>query len=101
MMRDGKLKQSCYVPSSSAEVIGNNLDLVTEILLRVPAKPLLKFKCVSKQWLSLISDPKFCVSHTHHQPPTAPSALFLLNYLASSPQLIVPLKNEPMPITIP
>lgn len=101
MMRDGKLKQSCYVPSSSAEVIGNNLDLVTEILLRVPAKPLLKFKCVSKQWLSLISDPKFCASHTHHQPPTAPSALFLLNYLASSPQLIVPLKNEPMPITTP
>jgi len=101
MMRDGKLKQSCYVPSSSAEVIGNNLDLVTEILLRVPAKPLLKFKCVSKQWLSLISDPKFCASYTHHQPPAAPSALFLLNYLASSPQLIVPLKNELMPITMP
>ncbi|KAK9931542.1 hypothetical protein M0R45_018816 [Rubus argutus] len=34
-------------------------DLIIEILLRLPVKSLLRFKCVSKQWLSLISDPHF------------------------------------------
>jgi hypothetical protein len=47
--------------SSSAETIGSNQDILTEILLRMPAKPLLKFKRVSKQWLSSISDPAFSV----------------------------------------
>ncbi|KAE8659320.1 hypothetical protein F3Y22_tig00116962pilonHSYRG00063 [Hibiscus syriacus] len=51
----------------SAEEIGNNHDLLTQLLLRLPTKSLLKFKCVSKQWLSLISDPQFCLSHTRHQ----------------------------------
>ncbi|XP_050373077.1 F-box protein At5g07610-like [Argentina anserina] len=34
-------------------------DLLTDILLRLPAKSLLRFKCVSKHWLSLISSPQF------------------------------------------
>ncbi|KAL6194580.1 hypothetical protein ACLB2K_035662 [Fragaria x ananassa] len=34
-------------------------DLLTDILLRLPIKSLLRFKCVSKQWLSLISSPQF------------------------------------------
>ncbi|CAH9107710.1 unnamed protein product [Cuscuta europaea] len=34
-------------------------DLITEILSRLPAKPLIRFKCVSKRWNSLISDPAF------------------------------------------
>ncbi|KAF1877663.1 hypothetical protein Lal_00040381 [Lupinus albus] len=38
--------------------------LVHEILLRLPVKSLLRFKCVSKQWLALISEPNFCHSHT-------------------------------------
>ncbi|EEF44178.1 ubiquitin-protein ligase, putative [Ricinus communis] len=34
-------------------------DLIVEILSRVPVKPLLRFKCVSKSWNSIISDPRF------------------------------------------
>ncbi|CAH9143302.1 unnamed protein product [Cuscuta epithymum] len=36
-------------------------DLITEILSRLPTKPLIRFKCVSKRWNSLISDPKFAI----------------------------------------
>ncbi|KAG2332316.1 hypothetical protein Bca52824_003496 [Brassica carinata] len=36
------------------------LDLMVEILIRLPGKYLARFKCVSKQWSSLISSRYFC-----------------------------------------
>lgn len=50
-------------PSLIEKILGNE-DLLMEILLRVPAKSLVKLKCVSKHWLSLISDLKFCYKHS-------------------------------------
>ncbi|KAJ6397636.1 hypothetical protein OIU77_018616 [Salix suchowensis] len=79
-MSDSRFKQSRSVPSSAAEVIGNNLDLVTEILLR------------TLNFVPLI------LTTNHQQLPPLSS---WSTTLASSPQLIVPLKNEPMPITMP
>ena len=38
-------------------------ELIIQILLRLPVKSLLRFKCVSKSWLSLITDPHFAKSH--------------------------------------
>ncbi|KAG5051146.1 hypothetical protein JHK87_003344 [Glycine soja] len=38
-------------------------ELVIEILLRLPVKSLVRFKCVCRLWLSLISDPSFAISH--------------------------------------
>ncbi|KAL8488309.1 hypothetical protein ACS0TY_024548 [Phlomoides rotata] len=38
-------------------------DMIINILLRLPVKSLGKFKCVSKQWLELISDAHFISMH--------------------------------------
>ncbi|XP_050211832.1 putative F-box protein At3g16210 [Mercurialis annua] len=53
---------------SSVSKVAEIEELLIEILLRVPPKPLTKFKCVSKQWLSLISDSKFCHSYARISP---------------------------------
>ncbi|KAH0926852.1 hypothetical protein HID58_019108 [Brassica napus] len=37
-------------------------DLISEILLRLPAKSVAKFRCVSKLWLSITTDPCFIKS---------------------------------------
>ncbi|KAL4353526.1 hypothetical protein GQ457_06G037880 [Hibiscus cannabinus] len=55
-------------------MIGYNKDLLTEILVHLPTKSLLRFKVVS---MSIISCNKFCLAHTlsfvHHpqMPPTS------------------------------
>ncbi|PHT27722.1 hypothetical protein CQW23_32674 [Capsicum baccatum] len=38
-------------------------DLANEILLSLPVKSLLRFKCVCKKWCALIEDPKFTIEH--------------------------------------
>lgn len=38
-------------------------DIITNILSRLPVKSLLRFKCVSPLWKSLISDPHFARTH--------------------------------------
>jgi hypothetical protein len=45
--RMAKMKETLYLPSK----------LIIQILLRLPVKSLLCFKCVCKSWFSLISDP--------------------------------------------
>ncbi|XP_022748449.1 F-box protein At5g07610-like [Durio zibethinus] len=82
---------------NSAEKIGNSQDILTHLLLRLPTKSLLKFKCVSKQWLSTISNPQFCLSHTRHRQHNGflePTALLLKPYLTANLEFdMVPLKH--------
>ncbi|KAK9949275.1 hypothetical protein M0R45_004808 [Rubus argutus] len=37
-------------------------DIIVQILYRLPVKPLIRFRCVSKRWTSIISDPQFAKS---------------------------------------
>ncbi|XWS58599.1 hypothetical protein CRYUN_Cryun08bG0048400 [Craigia yunnanensis] len=86
--------------SSAADAIASNQDLLIEILLRIPAKPLLKFISVSKQWLSLISSSQFCLSHAHRHRDnaslTAAALLFHCGTCHNPPGgfYIIPLKNQ-------
>ncbi|CAH9130189.1 unnamed protein product [Cuscuta epithymum] len=41
-------------------------DIILEILKRLPAKSLMRFKCVSKGWLNMILHPFFIESHQNH-----------------------------------
>ncbi|CAN6222693.1 unnamed protein product [Urochloa humidicola] len=44
-------------------------DVLYEILLRVPATPLCRFRAVSQSWCSLLSDdPHFAAAHTARHP---------------------------------
>ncbi|KEH37761.1 putative F-box domain-containing protein [Medicago truncatula] len=50
---DGLLHRQPFLPD----------ELVFEILSRLPVKSLLQYKCVSKSWKTLISDPQFTQTH--------------------------------------
>lgn len=60
---------------SPAQVIASDDILLSELLLGLPVKSLLKFKCVCKRWLSLISDPRF--SRRKYLKSNAISALYV------------------------
>ncbi|CAL5321991.1 unnamed protein product [Camellia sinensis] len=62
--------------SSVQKVIGND-DLLKQILVRLPAKPLFSFKAVSHRWLSLISDPYLMRDWIA---PKSPSAFYYRRY---------------------
>jgi len=51
------------------------VEVITEILLKLSVKTLLRCKCVCKSWLSLISDPHFAISH--FQLAASPRLLFI------------------------
>ncbi|KAJ9553813.1 hypothetical protein OSB04_017858 [Centaurea solstitialis] len=40
-------------------------ELLSEILIRIPAKPLARMRCVSKPWNAVLSKPSFIKSHLH------------------------------------
>ncbi|KAK9078026.1 hypothetical protein SSX86_002083 [Deinandra increscens subsp. villosa] len=59
----------------SSTDLASHDDVLTEILLRLPIRSLLRSKCVSKHWRSLISDHRFALLRNPN--PNPPSGLFL------------------------
>ncbi|XP_050373645.1 F-box protein At5g07610-like [Argentina anserina] len=72
---------------SSAETVADIDELLKQILVRLPALSLLRFKSVSKRWLSLISDPDFRLQN----PKT--SAFFDDSFISVHLQLQQPGRN--------
>ncbi|XP_059670838.1 F-box protein At5g07610-like [Cornus florida] len=55
--------------TAAVEIIAGNEELAVEILQYLPAKSLIRFKSVSKAWLSFISTPRFSLLwQSHHHP---------------------------------
>ncbi|XP_069154709.1 F-box protein At5g07610-like [Solanum lycopersicum] len=77
--------------SSSAEKIEGSDDLLTSILLLLPARPLFRFKLVSKRWMSLVSDHHFCYLW---KPESFPPALILQSPFLDYPCYYIPDKTE-------
>lgn len=71
---DMKLGRCTY---TSQEIVLDEEDLLTLILLRIPYRDLLSFKSVSKKWLHLITTPHFTSLLRNALPPLRASALFI------------------------
>ncbi|KAL2248562.1 F-box protein At5g07610-like [Sesamum indicum] len=60
---------------SSAQIVASIDDLLTEILLRLPIRSLIRFKLVCKHWHSLITTPRFSLLRNPYPNPAV--GLFL------------------------
>lgn len=60
-------------------------ELIVEILLRLPIRSLLRFKCVSTSWRSLISNPHFTKSH--FDLVASPAHRLLLNRISDGSEI--------------
>ncbi|GKB73182.1 F-box protein-like protein [Tanacetum coccineum] len=59
LFSQASITESDHQSTDSGALIASNEDLLTEILLRLPVTSVLRFKSVSKHWLSLLSHRRF------------------------------------------
>ncbi|KNA13203.1 hypothetical protein SOVF_118230 [Spinacia oleracea] len=59
-------------------------EIVVDILLRLPAKSIGRFRCVSKPWKSLLSEPQFIKAHLNRikQHPTTEESIICRHFYA-------------------
>ncbi|XP_057454484.1 F-box protein At5g07610-like [Lotus japonicus] len=76
-----------HTVSAATEVI-RNIDLLWEILIRLSLKSLIQSKCVSKRWLTLISDQQFRDAHSIHQHRHYPTSLIFSNIYDKPSQIL-------------
>ncbi|GAB4837741.1 hypothetical protein Ancab_002610 [Ancistrocladus abbreviatus] len=107
--QDSRNRQRSYFSSlanpspSPAEKVTDSDNMLTEILLHLPASALVKLKSVSRRWNFFISSLQFSLLHTSLHPPRtiSPSGIFLRRIfshsssyqflsLSSSPSLSAP-----------
>ncbi|KAJ9554013.1 hypothetical protein OSB04_018058 [Centaurea solstitialis] len=65
------------------------LDVLSNILIRLPAKPLARIRCVSKPWNTLLSQPSFIKSHLQRYIKDNDEILVVFaNGFGSDPELV-------------
>lgn len=64
-----KIKKRDQKAIESAHTVASIDDLLVEILLLLPIKSLIRFKSVSKHWLSIISNPQFALRRNPNPNP--------------------------------
>ncbi|PHT80502.1 hypothetical protein T459_18554 [Capsicum annuum] len=69
-----------------------NEEIVVDILSRLPVRSLLRFKCVSKIWMALISEPYFTMKHLKlaKNNQNSPKILFLKDMFTSHLSSLTP-----------
>lgn len=73
-----KIRSRTVEQVTSAQTVASIDELLEGILLRLPIRSLIRFKFVSRRWLSLISNPQFAVLHKDRNPTLKPAGgLFL------------------------
>ncbi|XP_047261459.1 F-box protein At2g40925-like, partial [Capsicum annuum] len=72
-----------------SEINKRDVDGTMEILSRLPVRSLLRFKSVSKFWMTLISEPYFTLKHLNRAKNDQNSQRFLFNALRKYKNLIV------------
>ncbi|CAL5364119.1 unnamed protein product [Camellia sinensis] len=85
------------VHSSPIDKVAANDDILTQILIKLPVKSLMRFKSVSKHWLSLIVNPHF--ARCRNPNSSFVSGLFLYSSKRRrNPELnFIPLQNNENP----
>lgn len=81
MEGEGELQMASshhQIPESSHHQIPE--DVLMEIMIRLPVKSLLRFKCVCKNWYDIIQNPKFTCSHLHFQKLQNKGLIFLQHF---------------------
>jgi F-box interacting protein len=63
LKRNNRCRRRRFTEKNSNPQLYLPHELIIQILLRLPVKSLISFKCVCKSWFSLISDPHFANSH--------------------------------------
>ncbi|KAF3675046.1 putative pentatricopeptide repeat-containing protein-like [Capsicum annuum] len=58
-------------------------EIIMDILSRLPVLSLLRFKCVSKYWMTLISEPYFTLKHLNHAKNNQSSQKILVLHVSS------------------
>ncbi|KAK1612779.1 hypothetical protein QYE76_036452 [Lolium multiflorum] len=65
----GAASKIASTEGAAAIAVSSSTDIIFEILSRLPVKTLCRFRCASKQWRALISDPIFQTTHDSRVKP--------------------------------
>lgn len=69
-------------------------EIIETVLLRLPTKPLLRFKAVCKSWNTIISDPRFVCTHLDQSRSSYSQNLFIHKYLGLEGFCLVEFKGR-------